>query len=314
MEVRSRGSSGGVLTALALYAVEQAGYAGVVQTGMAEEDPTRNVTRIARTRSEILAAAGSRYNSSAPVAGLRLLRDETGSFLFIGKPCDAAAVSAMRRRIPWVRERIGMVATFFCAGTPAPEGTQELVRKLGEDPGALTELHYRGDGWPGDFRFKAGRAEDRWTRLSYEESWRFLTSFRPLRCHLCPDGTGEVADITCGDAWHRYDAASRDPGRSLVLARTEAGEEFVQAAARAGYLELRAATRGDVVLAQPSLLNRRRELWGRLFALRLLGIPVPRYEGFHLRELWRGLPLHRRARIIAGTLRRALLRGWHRRG
>lgn len=311
-DVRRRGSSGGVLTALALFAVEAAGFAGVVQTSMDPDDPLRNRTVISRSRAEILSCCGSRYNASSPVEGLRRLRQADGTYLFIGKPCDAAAVMEMRRALPWVNERVGLVAAFFCAGTPTPEGTRRLVERLGGDPDEVEELHYRGRGWPGEFRFRSKSGENRWTRLSYEESWGFLTSFRPLRCRLCPDGTGQAADLVCADAWHRFDSGAPDGGRSLVLARSEAGEDFVRAAWRAGRLTLEKSDRPSVSAAQPSLLDRRRDLWGRLAALRCLGIPTPRYQGFGLRRSWRQLPWRRRLRVFLGTLRRALLRAWWR--
>ena len=311
-DVRRRGSSGGVLTALALFAVEAAGFAGVVQTSMDPDDPLRNRTVISRSRAEILSCCGSRYNASSPVEGLRRLRQADGTYLFIGKPCDAAAVMEMRRALPWVNERVGLVAAFFCAGTPTPEGTRRLVERLGGDPDEVEELHYRGRGWPGEFRFRSKSGENRWTRLSYEESWSFLTSFRPLRCRLCPDGTGQAADLVCADAWHRFDSGAPDGGRSLVLARSEAGEDFVRAAWRAGRLTLEPSDRPSVSAAQLSLLDRRRDLWGRLAALRCLGIPTPRYEGFGLRRSWRQLPWRRRVRVFLGTLRRALLRTWWR--
>lgn len=311
-EIRYRGSSGGVLTALALYGIEEGGLAGVVQTGPDPEDPTRNRTVVSTSREEVLACAGSRYNASAPAAGVRDLRDRPGQYLFIGKPCDAAAVMVLRRLIPWVQERIAAVATFFCAGTPAPSGTRQLVEHLGGDPTQVVELHYRGEGWPGEFRFRDGKAGKESKRLSYEASWGFLTGFRPLRCHLCPDGTGQIADLACGDAWHRYRVDRRDPGRSLVLVRTDLGQQYLEQARRAGYVELHASDRRAVVAGQSSLLGRRRELAGRLAALRILHIPVPHYIGFQLRRTWRHLPWRRRIRVVLGTLRRALLRGWFR--
>jgi hypothetical protein len=37
---------------------------------------------------------------------------------------------------------------------------------------------------------------------------------------LCPDSTGEFADISCGDPWYKK-PESDEPGMSLVLVRTE---------------------------------------------------------------------------------------------
>jgi coenzyme F420 hydrogenase subunit beta len=132
-----------------------------------------------------------------------------------------------------------------------------------------------------------------------------------LRCNLCPDGLGRVADIACGDAWHHY-RNDGDPGRSLVLVRTERGRAILGAAARAGYVTLERAGADDVLRAQP-LLGRRRGLFGRMAAFTLLGVPMPRYVGFSLLRSWLRCGPAEQVRSFGGTLRRAVRRGWYRR-
>ena len=66
--------------------------------------------------------------------------------------------------------------------------------------------------------------------------------------------------------------------------------------------------------AQENLLNKRRHLFGRLAAMRLLGVPTPRLRGFALWKNWRDLPAGDKVRSVAGTVRRVLQRGlWRRR-
>jgi coenzyme F420 hydrogenase subunit beta len=309
--VRRRGSSGGVLTALALYCLERAGYCGVIHAGMDPDQPWMNRSFVSRSREEVLARCGSRYSPSSPVEGLNQVEGERGPFLFIGKPCDAAAVSELRSREPAVGRRIPMVATFFCAGTPSTDGTLNLMAQLGVQAGEAKAVHYRGDGWPGEFRVCVENGgHGRWQRMSYAESWGKLTSYRPLRCNLCPDGTGQVADIACGDAWHNFEVSGSDPGRSLILARSEAGRSLVLAAVSAGWIVVEASTRSVIRAAQPSLLGRRVELFGRLLGLRLLGAPTPEFSGFGLRRMWASAGLGRRFRSVAGTWRRGLQRRW----
>jgi coenzyme F420 hydrogenase subunit beta len=222
-----------------------------------------------------------------------------------------AGAALLRRESPALDRRIGLVLTFFCAGTPSTRGTLDLLRELEVDPGELSGLRYRGLGWPGGFR---PELRDGGTRfLSYQESWGRLTAYRPLRCHLCPDGLGRLADISCGDAWHRHAGPGEaDPGRSLVLVRTPLGRRILAEAAAAGYVHLEPSGPREVLRAQADLLQRRRQLHGRLLAFRLLGLPVPRYRGFALRSSWRRLPAGERFRVVAGTLRRILRRGWWR--
>ena len=145
------------------------------------------------------------------------------------------------------------------------------------------------------------------------DSWGLLAAYRPMRCHLCPDGLGQSADISCGDAWERF-TGKPDPGRSIVIVRTERGREILRRALAEKYIELERVGPEAVTAAQPNLLQRRRELFGRLFAMKLLLIPAPSFPGFSLFRSWVRLPLLRQFQTIVGTLRRFLLRGlWRKR-
>jgi coenzyme F420 hydrogenase subunit beta len=210
-----------------------------------------------------------------------------------------------------VRDKIGLILSFFCAGTQSTQGTLDLIDGLGGAPAELDEVHYRGEGWPGRFRL-VPKQDSELGSLTYMEAWGRLTGYRPLRCNLCPDGLGRLADITCGDAWHRFQEGSNDPGRSIALIRTERGRELFQAALDAGYIVAEPLEAQQVIRAQDSLLQRRRELFGRLLAFRLLGLPTPRYPGFSLFRSWMRLGPLVQAKTVLGTWRRILRKGWHR--
>ena len=65
-EVRYKGSSGGAATALAAFAVEEAGFAGVLHIDAREDVPWLNRTRLSTRRDELVAATGSRYAPASP--------------------------------------------------------------------------------------------------------------------------------------------------------------------------------------------------------------------------------------------------------
>jgi len=304
-DLRYRGSSGGILSALSLYCLEIEGFAGVLHAGMDPTSPWRNRNYLSRHRKDVVDRAGSRYVASAPCADLGYLDKEAGVFGFIGKPCDVAAVNELRRIDATLDNKLGLVATFFCAGTPSAQGTLDLIDRLPAAREKITSVRYRGDGWPGQFRVCMDDGDSK--SLSYEESWAHLTNYRPLRCHLCPDGLGRCADISCGDAWHRK-ADGTDPGRSLVLVRTERGRSLLERARRKGYVTLQRADVESVMQAQAGLLRRRRELFGRLLAFQILGIPVPSYSGFSLWRSWAGIGPRRQLATMFGTLQRILHR------
>jgi coenzyme F420 hydrogenase subunit beta len=279
---------------------------------MDESRPWANKTVQSRNRGELLARTGSRYAPSSPCDGLRHVEQSPKPCVFIGKPCDAAAVNMLSDARPQLDRNIGLSLTFFCAGTPSTRGTLDLVESLGVAPDQVTGVRYRGDGWPGRFSLSGSNGTNG-KSLSYKDSWGRLAGYRPFRCHLCPDGLGQSADISCGDAWERF-SATPDPGRSIVIVRTPRGRDILRRAIEAKYVELERIGPDPVIAAQPSLLQRRKELFGRLLAMKLLFVPTPVFNGFSLFPSWAQMPLSRRLRTIAGTLRRVLLRGlWRKR-
>lgn len=309
-EIRFSASSGGALSALALYCLEREGMKFVLHTAQDNEKPWQNRTVQSRTRREILARTGSRYSPASPCDSVRAIEESDGPCVFIGKPCDTAAVFKMRKIRPNLDRNLGLVLTFFCAGTPSSDGTLKLIESMNVDFREVSSLRYRGEGWPGRFKVLYNGGSEK--SLSYMDSWGTLTRFRPPRCHLCPDGLGRVADISCGDAWDKFETG--DKGRSLIVIRTALGREIFQRAIAAGYIEAVPSGPAQVLSAQSNLLARRREIFGRLVAMTLLGIPAPRFRGFSLLRSWLRLPLLTKAQTVAGTIARLLQRGrWRRR-
>jgi coenzyme F420 hydrogenase subunit beta len=311
-EVRFNGSSGGLSSALALYCIEKGGMHGLLHIGPDDEKPLSNKTYLSTSRNEIVARTGSRYAPASPCDGLAKIAAAPDPCVFIGKPCDVTAVSMARSLKGELDEKIGVTIGFFCAGTPSTQGTLDLIKTLGVAPDTVEEVRYRGRGWPGKFSVKIKGEERPREAMTYMDSWSFLQKYRPYRCHLCPDGTGEFADLSCGDPWYR-NIEEGEPGHSIVLVRTERGREVLRGAIEAGYVKLSRADSSILENSQPNLAMKRRAIWGRIFAMRLFGIPTPKFRGFSLFENWKRLSLEDKARSILGTARRVMQRGYYRR-
>lgn len=312
--IRTAGSSGGAASALGLYAIERGGMHAVLHTAAREGAPYLNETVMSRSRDELFARTGSRYAPASPGDGLGQIEAAPAPCVFIGKPCDVAGAQMAASIRPALAEKLGLTIAFFCAGTPSTRGTLDLLKKVGvDDPDSVESIRYRGNGWPGRwtvrFRTPGGCVEER--SLSYEESWGFLTKYVQWRCRLCPDHTGEFADIAVGDPWYRP-VQLGEPGKSLIVARTRRGRDFLHAAAAAGYIVLETRDASLLPRSQPNLLRARGAVWGRLLALRLAGIPTPRFKGFNLFSAWLRLPLREKISSIVGTWRRIGPRGLRR--
>lgn len=303
-DVRFRGSSAGVLTALTLWLLETGRANAVTGSSMSEQAPVRTVALQLRSKEEVLGAAGSRY---APVSNAQIFDAGDRSTAFVGKPCEVSAarqMSAVLNTGPSDSEPI--LLSFFCAGVPSQHATEELTAHLGVPPNEVASLRYRGDGWPGSFsvRSRSGSV----SQLSYEESWgEHLGRRLQSRCKICPDGTGGHADIAVGDFWEAgtsgYPVFDDAEGMSVAIARNRRGHRMLMSARDSGVVGLSAATLDAVAGVQPLQVSRRMTLLGRVIGRWFACRPGPRYRGF---ALWRLAASWPRESLVAaiGTYRR----------
>jgi coenzyme F420 hydrogenase subunit beta len=309
-EIRFKGSSGGAATALALFCLERQGACGVLHIGTREGAPLENVAVFSKSKAELVKRTGSRYSPAAPCEKLQWIQEANGPSVFIGKPCDVVALRKSQAVNPLLDEKVSLAISIFCAGTPATEGTYKILSSLCVEPEQTEEIRYRGCGWPGATTVKVIGDKDKIRQMSYEKSWGDILSHSgQYRCRVCPDSTGEFADISCGDPWYR-ELKENEKGWSLVVVRTERGKDILHKAMKAGYINLERVGPDTIPRSQKALLARRRHLWGRLLMMRMLGVPVPRYFGFFLLRSWLRLSSIDKLRSLAGTLKRIILRGW----
>ena len=309
-EVRHRGSSGGAITALALYCLEREGMNGVLHLQGDQDDPIRNRTCFSQSRQDLIRGTGSRYAPGSVCDELERIESAAAPCVFIGQPSEVTALRKAQKLRPRLDEKVGLAISFFCAGSPATRGTVELLRAKGIDPTEVDEIRYRGLGWPGVFAVRQRSESGFRPLMSYKDSWGALQRFRPYGIFLFPDLSGEDADVSCADAWHRSGDGAQ--GYSLLVVRTERGRQLLNAAREAGYIvaERVAATR--LMEAQQSLVGRRGATWGRTLAFRLLGLPVTRLKGFGGPAAWWSLSGRQKVASIAGTMRRVVQRGYYR--
>jgi len=305
-QIRLAGSSGGAATSLALHCLEHEGMAGVLHTGARKDVPYLNETVFSQSREDLLSRAGSRYAPASPCDRLSRIEQESAPSVFIGKPCDVAAVHTARKGRPQLDQKLGLTLAFFCAGTPSTKGLFELMKQVGvADPATVTFVKFRGNGWPGMWQVRWGTSdgETHEKEMTYADSWGFLQKYRQWRCYICPDHTGEFADIAVGDPWYRP-VEPGEAGKSLIIVRTERGREILKRAVASGKIVLETSDPSLLPRSQPNLLQTRGSLWARLWALRVFGGAVPQFHGFSTFRFWLKLSMIDKVRSFTGTVKR----------
>ncbi|UWU75781.1 Coenzyme F420 hydrogenase/dehydrogenase, beta subunit C-terminal domain [Bradyrhizobium huanghuaihaiense] len=306
--VRQKGAAGGTLTALGRYLLTSGRVHAVLHVRADDRQPWLTISTISRTPDEVLRAAQSRYGPSSPLVNVHRLLDEGKRFAVIGKPCDTSAVRALGSIDPRVERLIPYMLTNFCGGVHSAHVAKAVMRHHGVDELDVVLYRYRGEGWPGPLRVQTrdGTIYD----LPYPGAWH-MGKFRyelPFRCKICPDGVGEVADISVPDGWILQNGKpvyGEAPGTNVAVVRTPAGEELLHRAVDAGYLELAPVSVEEI---EQMHINHHRKAAASvaLFALRLMGQRTIRALGYRTKDGLKRAGLRGIFQEFAGTVRRVL--------
>jgi len=271
-------SSGGMVTALMTLAMEEHLIDNAVVTRMRRDRPLEPEVFIARTREELVSSAGSKYVPVPVNATLRsvLRKDET--FGIVGLPCHMAGIRKAEMASGELRKNLILHMGLFCSHNVNFFGTQFLLEKLHIREDEITRLDYRGSGWPGGMSigFRDGREKFIPMNSYYPLFAPFF--FTPTRCLLCSDGTNELADISFGDAWLRK-LVDRGRGQSLIIARSQVGEQLLQEAIVRRRVKVSKVSRRLVIKAQRGmLLRKKKKLKAYIAVAKLFGMKVPEFN------------------------------------
>lgn len=279
-DIRFVASSAGIVTTAAAYLLESGKADAVLHLGADEADPSRNTAHISRSRAELVRRVGARY---APGATLRLLHSLLLSgerIVVIGKPCDIAGVRNLVRSTPEWAAQIVAALSFFCAGLPDQTISDRIITKHGLTVDDVRLLRYRGHGCPGPLRIEThdGRAFEQ----TYQETWEGeLNKTVQFRCKICPDSTGEQADIVACDAWDAADDGyplADSEGFNGIIARTRFGRELLDAMTADGRISAQPMLVRKLTTYQPQHARRKSVVLARLAGLAWARQPRPLYR------------------------------------
>lgn len=309
--VRFKGSSGGVLTQVLIFALDYKIVDIVIQIGAMPFNQIENTVIISKNSSGIIATAGSRYSPASPLENIvQVISSNPGKkFAFVGKPCDCTALRNLMQIDEMVRVSVKLILSFFCAGTPSRGGVNKLLDELGYDRRmSVDKFQFRGEGWPG----KATLIQNNHTKqLSYEQAWGdVLGPSIQNRCKLCADGSGEVADFVCADVWNcdekGYPSFEEMDGQSLILPRTESGLSILNKMIALNIITANEYNLDKLKLVQASQFQRKATILMRLIAKMLCSMTVIKMPNQRMLATFTHVSLIRQLRTLAGSLLRCI--------
>ena len=274
-DIRYNSASGGLVTALLIYALEQGMIDGALVTRMKKDNPLEPEPFIARTKDEIIEAAKSKYCPVPANIDLREILHTEGKYAVVGLPCHIQGVRKAELIDKKLKQRIVLHFGLLCSSNRTFLATEYMLRKAGINPQEVARFDYRGQGNLGQF-VATLRNGKRYSLPFLEYYVKLLRSFFiPTRCTLCSDHSCELADISFGDIGFpefQHDSI----GISSIISRSEVGDRFLKQATSAGIIELSNISRDRLVESKIGAFHRKKKhLTGRRNLFGLQGKPVP---------------------------------------
>lgn len=265
-DILARCQDGGAVTALLAALLEGGFIDGAVVMGVGDS-PWLPAPKVATTREELLACAGTKYARGPLTPALRDAADlyARERVAVVGTPCQIKAMRRMRSsELAAYRlgERVGLCIGLFCWQAFSYKGLfeEELGEKLRIPLAEVVKFDIKRGKFVAYFKGKPKR------ELPLES----LTKHACPPCKLCVDFSAELADISVG-------AAGSPPDHSTVLLRTPAGIEAFEFARKARVLDIQPLERvrpGLGTVKELSLVKKRAAL-AEIERRRKSGEPLP---------------------------------------
>lgn len=242
-EIRARGASGGVATALLIYALEKGIISAAAVVAYDRKKPWRARPVLAKTRQEIVGAAQSKYvvvpvNTVLADSEIKRLSGRLGC---VGLPCHVHGLCKLQCRFPGhpLSKKLAFTLGIDC-GTAQPMSSNAFVLKRRFGVKSLDEiksLSYRRGKGLGTYS-EVVKTDGEVVRAD-KYVWLTPKSLLAGRCMLCWDWGAELADLSVGDFFGPAASGSEpELGASSILVRTEVGKRLVQGAVESGYIQV----------------------------------------------------------------------------
>jgi len=286
-DLRRKCASGGIISSVLMWLIENKEINGAVVLGMDEEKPWRPKPYIATSSDEIVRASQSKYVITSVNEILPDIEKFQGWLAYVGLPCQVHSIRKLQLAGDSSVRNIKYVVGPYCGNTLHFSSIKSLLRSYGEkDYSQIKSIAFREGEWPGTTRIelRSGRV------ISLPKFHaNYLIPFHIMkRCLLCTDLTNEFTDISVGDAWApAYE--ERGKGFSLVLARSEKGQEILYTMKDEGLISLdKLESKAAVSMHSHGYDLKKRGAFIRIRFRKFFGRAVPNY-GYELK----GFPVKR---------------------
>lgn len=217
IDLNRKGASGGVITALADFALKQ----GVVNEILSVDFVDSKVVATPRMfKEDIVNSCGSKYVSKPLCTKFDKKKEKLG---VTALPCQAKAIKRQNHK--------AFVFGMFCSKL----STEDLIRYIlkGSKPNTqIKNITFREGPWPGRVAVTFENDEVVYHRTARSSYGAALNSyiFTNSGCLLCDDYFAEKADVSFGDPWGHAQYNDDYLGETVVIVRSEKAEKLIREA------------------------------------------------------------------------------------
>ena len=279
-DIRYNSASGGLVTQLLVFALEEGIIDGALVTRMKKCNPLEPEPFVARNREEIIEASKSKYCPvPANIALKEILNSKEGEkFAVVGLPCHIHGIRKAEMINKKLKEKIILHLGILCSINRNFLSQDYLFKKFNVDKEDVVKFDYRGEGWIGGMTITSKNGDKIHSPLPMYYTQILRSYFVPVRCTLCSDQSCELADASFGDIWIPEFMDDRI-GTSVIIVRNRISENILQNMILNEKVELNNLNKNKLILSQIYPLHlKKTHLNARIALFKLFGKATPIYN------------------------------------
>lgn len=277
--IRRGGASGGVITQILIYLLEQGLIDGAVVVQQGKPQPWEAQPVIATSKEQIMAASQSVYIPIPVNAIMPEMASFGGRLAYVGLPDQVASLRRLQMAGIDGAVQVQYVLGPYVGTAMYRSAIESYLHRNGvERLEDIVSLQYREGEWPGFLQvvLRDGRVL-RLKKFYYNYLIPFFITQATLQA---VDFCNELTDISVGDAWSpQLETLGR--GYSVVITRSESADVLIQQMAREGLLTLEEISAHEAIAMHAHMLDfKKRGAFIRNEWRRRIGRSAPSY-GYH---------------------------------
>jgi coenzyme F420 hydrogenase subunit beta len=235
-QILSSSQSGGFVSTLLCSLLEQGIIQGAIVSARLPNAPLEPVSFVARTRTTILSAVGSIYNSVPTAELIKNLLQLPGKYVFVGLPCHIHAMRKAEQLYPQLKNAIQCYIGLHCLGVFTYSIYDRIFSMCGLSQKDIKEFRHKDkrSGMQHGGAYIVDNNDNVHLIDPYKSRLHKREQYTNPRCLVCIDKTNQFCDISCGDcrmprAHAEFKRENYDPndGLSEIVVRTPRGQNTI---------------------------------------------------------------------------------------